>query len=85
MGCRDAVPRKSGERVTEGAIDRLGHMRVFVRVVECGSFSAAARDLDRTQSAASKHILALERHLGARLMSRTTRSARPPDAATGSP
>lgn len=49
-------------------------MRTFVRVVETGSFSAVAREARATQSAVSKQVAALERALGARLLSRTTRS-----------
>ena len=48
-------------------------MKSFVRVVESGSFSAVARELGTTQPAVSKHIAWLERHLGSRLMERTTR------------
>lgn len=49
-------------------------MQTFVRVVEAGSFSAAARQTGSTQSAVSKQVAALERALGARLLGRTTRS-----------
>lgn len=45
----------------------------FVRVAEIGSFSAAARDLQRTQSAVSQQIRALESQLKTRLFDRTTR------------
>ncbi len=55
-------------------MDRLAAMQTFVRVVETGSFSAVARELNSTQSAISKQVAALERALGARLLSRTTRS-----------
>jgi DNA-binding transcriptional LysR family regulator len=55
-------------------MDRLQAMHVFSRVVETGSFSAVARELATTQSAVSKQVAALERHLGARLLARTTRS-----------
>lgn len=55
-------------------MDRLQAMQMFVRVAESGSFSAAAREIHTTQSAVSKQVAALERHLGARLLSRTTRS-----------
>lgn len=49
-------------------------MRTFVRVVESGSFSAVADELRATQSAVSKQVAALERELGTKLLSRTTRS-----------
>ncbi len=55
-------------------MDRLAAMQTFVRVVESGSFSAVAREARSTQSAVSKQVAALERALGARLLSRTTRS-----------
>lgn len=55
-------------------MDRLAAMQTFVRVVESGSFSAVAREVRTTQSAISKQVAALERALGARLLSRTTRS-----------
>jgi DNA-binding transcriptional LysR family regulator len=48
-------------------------MRAFVRAVELGGFSAAARDLDLTPSALSKLTTRLEDRLGVRLMNRTTR------------
>jgi DNA-binding transcriptional LysR family regulator len=55
-------------------MDRLQAMQTFVRVVEAGSFSAVAKEGQATQSAVSKQVAALERVLGARLLSRTTRS-----------
>jgi DNA-binding transcriptional LysR family regulator len=48
-------------------------MGVFARVVERGSFAAAAQDLGLTASAVSKLISRLESRLGARLINRTTR------------
>ena len=55
-------------------MDRLAAMQTFVRVVETGSFSAVAREQSTTQSAVSKQIAGLERHLGAKLLTRTTRT-----------
>jgi DNA-binding transcriptional LysR family regulator len=55
-------------------------MEIFVRVVETGSFSAAARDLDLGQPAVSKTIAALEERLGARLLVRSTRQLSATDA-----
>ncbi|SEO96455.1 LysR family transcriptional regulator [Aquisalimonas asiatica] len=54
-------------------MDRASEMMIFVRCVEDGSFSAAARALDMTPSAISKQIRRLEDRLGARLFNRTTR------------
>ena len=51
----------------------LTELEVFVRVVQAGSFSAAARGLGLTPSAVSKQIARLEDRLGARLLNRTTR------------
>ena len=51
----------------------LDAMEVFVRVVQTGGFSAAARALGMTPSAVSKQIARLEDRLGARLFTRTTR------------
>lgn len=48
-------------------------MRVFTRVAERGSFAKAADELDISRAAASAHVAALEKHLGARLLNRTTR------------
>ncbi|WP_031362827.1 LysR family transcriptional regulator [Caballeronia sordidicola] len=61
-------------------MDRLDAMHLFVRVVERGSFSAVAREAGVGQSAVSKQIAALEAHLGAQLMRRTSRSMTLTDA-----
>lgn len=55
-------------------MERSGEMEVFLRVVQEGGFSAAARRLDLTPSAVSKLIARLEHRLGARLLVRTTRA-----------
>jgi len=54
-------------------INRFGEMEVFVKVVEMGGFSAAARACHMTPSAVSKLIARLEMRLGARLVNRSTR------------
>lgn len=51
-------------------------LEVFVRTVDGGSFSAAARALDMTPAAASIAVKRLEQQLGARLLVRSTRSLR---------
>ena len=51
-------------------------MRLFSRLAERGSFSAAARDLKIKQSTASKWVAELEAEFGANLVERTTRSVR---------
>src|SRR6476469_2964106 len=58
----------------EGRMDRLEGIKIFVRVVESGSFSAVARELGTGQPAISKQIAALEERLGAQLLMRTSRS-----------
>jgi LysR family transcriptional regulator for bpeEF and oprC len=52
---------------------KLLWMHCFVRAVETGSFSATARQLGIGQPNVSRHIGALESHLGLRLLHRTTR------------
>lgn len=54
-------------------INRSGELEVFVRVIETGGFSAAARSLDMTPSAVSKLVARLEQRLGTRLLQRSTR------------
>lgn len=54
-------------------VDRLQSMSVLVKAVETGSLSAAARVLGLTLPAASRKLAALEEHLGARLLTRTSR------------
>jgi DNA-binding transcriptional LysR family regulator len=54
-------------------MDRLDCIQSFVRVVETGSFSAVARELNTTQPTISKQIAALEEYLDVQLLSRSTR------------
>lgn len=54
-------------------MDALHAMRVFVQVVERGSFTAAAQALDLSTAQVSRLITDLEQHLQARLLQRTTR------------
>lgn len=61
-------------------MDRLRWMQTFVRVVESGSFSAVARELNTTQSAVSKHVGALENSLGVPLLIRSSRRVTPSEA-----
>jgi DNA-binding transcriptional LysR family regulator len=54
-------------------MDRLDCIQSFVRVVETGSFSAVARELNTTQPTISKQIAALEDYLDVQLLTRSTR------------
>ena len=54
-------------------MDRFTLMLSFTRAVETGSFTAVAREMGVGQPAVSRNIAALEKHLGARLMQRSTR------------
>lgn len=54
-------------------MDRLQSMRVFVEVVDGGSFAAAARTLDLSPAAVTRFVADLEDHLGTRLLQRSTR------------
>jgi DNA-binding transcriptional LysR family regulator len=54
-------------------VDRLTSLTAFVRVVDSGGFSAAARRLNMSTTMVSNHVHALEDRLGARLLNRTTR------------
>lgn len=55
-------------------MDKLDAMRMFVRVVESGSFSQAARDLNISQPTVSKQLAALEMRLGTQLIARNSRA-----------
>ncbi|MGE7956284.1 LysR substrate-binding domain-containing protein [Pseudomonas sp. NPDC089530] len=58
-------------------MDSLKAMHCFVRAVELGSLSAAARELDSTQPTVSKLVAALEKQLGTRLLTRGTSGLAP--------
>lgn len=58
-------------------MDRIDAMRIFARVVERRSFIQAAHDLAVPRSRVSEAVQKLERHLGARLLTRTTRQVMP--------
>lgn len=54
-------------------MDRLLAMEMFVRVVETGSFSKAAREFNTTQPTVTKQVAATETRLKVRLLNRNTR------------
>src|ERR1700731_429183 len=61
-------------------MDRLDVMRLYTRIVDRGSFTLAAQDLEIPRSTATQVIKELETRLGVRLLQRTTRNVRsPPD------
>ena len=61
-------------------MDRLAAMEAFVRVIDAGSFSGAAKQLRLGQSAISKTIAQLEDRLGVRLLLRSTHGLTPTEA-----
>lgn len=61
-------------------MDRFQAMTTFVRVIDTGSFSAAARQGNVGQPAVSKMVAQLEEQLGVRLVTRTTRGLSPTEA-----
>jgi LysR family transcriptional regulator, regulator for bpeEF and oprC len=63
-------------RETTMAMDRLEAMRLYTRIVELASFSAAADDLDLPRATVTHAIKRLEARLGAQLLQRTTRRVR---------
>ncbi len=58
-------------------MDRLAALALFVRIVDRGSFGAAAGDLGLSRPAATAAIKALEAKLGTRLLQRSTRHVQP--------
>jgi DNA-binding transcriptional LysR family regulator len=61
----------------KGQMDKLNSIKAFTKVVQHGSFAAAARELRLSRSAVSKYVIDLEQELGVQLLVRTTRSASP--------
>ncbi len=57
-------------------MDRFEAMRIFVSVLDEGSLAAAGRRLGRSPAAVTRAVAALETHVGARLLDRTTRAMR---------
>ncbi len=65
-------------------MDRFDAMRLFVRIVERRSFTAAANDMEIQRSTATKVIAEMEARLGVRLLQRTTRVVCPRSMASSS-
>jgi DNA-binding transcriptional LysR family regulator len=55
-------------------MDTLLSMKVFRQIVESGSFVGAAERLSLSTAMTSKHLMHLEKHLGTRLLNRSSRS-----------
>lgn len=58
-------------------MDKISEIAMFIRVLDSGSISAGARSLGISPAVASKRIISLEKHLGVRLLHRTTRQITP--------
>jgi DNA-binding transcriptional LysR family regulator len=74
---RSALSFGHAERAQEAPMDRFHAMRVYGRVARLGSFSRAADDLGLSRAAVSECVAGLEKHLGVRLLQRTTRRVAP--------
>jgi DNA-binding transcriptional LysR family regulator len=70
----DARDRGAAREDGRGIVNLLEAMRIYVRVVERGSISGAARDLNLGQPAVSERIERLEKYLGCRLLLRSARA-----------
>ena len=68
-----AVAKKLGKNKKSATVDQIASMRIFMAVAETGALNGAARQMEISPSAVSKHIAALENKLGAQLLTRTTR------------
>lgn len=62
-----------GRTTTDGIMNKFLALTVFTRVADSGGFTAAARKLGMSVSAATKTIARLEDVLGAQFFNRTTR------------
>jgi DNA-binding transcriptional LysR family regulator len=59
--------------ISEVGMDQFSALKAFCRVVEAGSFSAAAAEINVSHTVMSKQVRQLEKLLGAQLLNRTTR------------
>jgi DNA-binding transcriptional LysR family regulator len=64
-------------------MDRVSTMLSFVKVVDNGGFSAAARQLNLATSVVTTHVKSIEERLGVRLLNRTTRNVSLTEAGRG--
>lgn len=63
-------------------MDRIQAIRLFIRVVDLGSFSKAAADMGMGQPSATKLVAQLEKQLGSRLLHRSTHGVTPTEIGT---
>ena len=63
-------------------MDRIQAIRLFIRVVDLGSFSKAAADMGMGQPSATKLVAQLEQQLGSRLLHRSTHGVAPTEIGT---
>lgn len=70
----------SFEMANNPSMEPFAGLEAFARVVEAGSFTAAAARLQTAKSSVSEAVRALEERLGVRLLDRTTRRVRPTEA-----
>lgn len=68
---------KVGRAWSNSAMERIQALRLFVRVVDLGSFSKAAAEIGVGQPAATKQVAQLEQQLGSRLLHRSTHGVSP--------
>src|ERR1700681_2060486 len=70
---RQRINRSGRAGKTGGSMDRMTSMTTFVKVVETGGFSTAARALAMSPSMVTTHVQAIEERLGVRVLNRSTR------------
>lgn len=78
--CKEWIGIASAHKSAGDSMDRFSAMATLVRVIDAGSFSAAARQMNVGQPAISKSIAQLEDRLGVRLLTRSTRGLTPTEA-----
>jgi DNA-binding transcriptional LysR family regulator len=82
MGYAQSILAPYAKMTEPCGVDLFQHMATFVRIADSGSISKAARSLRLSVAMTSRHLRALEEHLGVELMRRTTRSLALTEAGT---
>ena len=62
------LQKQLGKIKKSTTVDQIASMRIFIAVAEAGALNGAARQMEISPSAVSKHIAALENKLGAQLL-----------------